>query len=254
MTKPVRPTEIVIGRMLGFVGVGTMMLVPMGLASYVFVTRAAFGTPTPMSKELVEVASRVTSRATTDYVRCPQTHLHPRTATGRLSLQPSAGPQRLLPTESDRLCPRTSTHRQPCSRTERLRSNRPLVRSALVFPRTVTFSFTIAAATRRSLGIDVGAERLRWRLPSVPASSRVFGLTKGSRKIEHSYIEGGTLAMAEFTFSNVTPERYPDYIPLDLSIRAYRSWKGDIESGNSRLGDDETSQPAVGNRTDRVCC
>src|SRR6056297_2523196 len=39
VTKPVRPTEIVLGRMLGFVGVGTMMLVPMGLASYLFVTR-----------------------------------------------------------------------------------------------------------------------------------------------------------------------------------------------------------------------
>src|SRR6056297_59040 len=39
VTKPVRATEIVLGRMLGFIGVGTMILVPMGLVSYVFVTR-----------------------------------------------------------------------------------------------------------------------------------------------------------------------------------------------------------------------
>ncbi|MCG8651833.1 MAG: ABC transporter permease, partial [Pirellulales bacterium] len=35
----------------------------------------------------------------------------------------------------------------------------------------------------------------------------------------------------EFTFSKVTPQRYPHFIPIDLSVRAYRSWKGDIESG-----------------------
>jgi hypothetical protein len=39
VTKPVRATEIVLGRMVGFVAVGTLMLVPMGLASYLFVTR-----------------------------------------------------------------------------------------------------------------------------------------------------------------------------------------------------------------------
>src|SRR6056297_3464497 len=39
VTKPVRPTEIVLGRMVGFVGVGTMILAPMGLVSYLFVDR-----------------------------------------------------------------------------------------------------------------------------------------------------------------------------------------------------------------------
>ena len=33
VTKPVRMTEIVLGRVLGFVGVGTLMIVPMGFAS-----------------------------------------------------------------------------------------------------------------------------------------------------------------------------------------------------------------------------
>jgi ABC-type amino acid transport system permease subunit len=39
VTKPVRATEIVLGRMIGFVAVGTLMLVPMAIASYFFVTR-----------------------------------------------------------------------------------------------------------------------------------------------------------------------------------------------------------------------
>ena len=39
VTKPVRVTEIVLGRIVGFVAVGTVMLIPMGFASWVFVTR-----------------------------------------------------------------------------------------------------------------------------------------------------------------------------------------------------------------------
>ncbi len=39
VTKPVRPTEIVLGRILGFSAVGTMLLVIMGLLSYQFVVR-----------------------------------------------------------------------------------------------------------------------------------------------------------------------------------------------------------------------
>ncbi|MBX3421695.1 MAG: ABC transporter permease [Pirellulaceae bacterium] len=38
-TKPVRSTEIVLGRILGFSGVGTLLLLGMGLLSYGFVTR-----------------------------------------------------------------------------------------------------------------------------------------------------------------------------------------------------------------------
>ena len=80
------------------------------------------------------------------------------------------------------------------------------------------------------MGIDVGAERLAGGYGSA-GISRVIGVAKGTRKIEHSYIEGGTLAAAIYTFKNVTPERYVDVIPVDLTIRAYRSYKGDIEAG-----------------------
>ena len=59
----------------------------------------------------------------------------------------------------------------------------------------------------------------------------MIGLARGSRKIRHGYVEGGTLGAAEFTFENVSPERYTVGIPVDLSLRAYRSYKGDIESG-----------------------
>ena len=40
VTKPVRPSEIVLGRIVGFAAVGTALLAVMGLFSYVFVVRA----------------------------------------------------------------------------------------------------------------------------------------------------------------------------------------------------------------------
>jgi ABC-type transport system involved in multi-copper enzyme maturation permease subunit len=45
-TKPVRPTEIVLGRILGFSGVGTLMLAFMGLLSYFYVVRGVQHTHT----------------------------------------------------------------------------------------------------------------------------------------------------------------------------------------------------------------
>ena len=39
VTKPVHPSEIVLGRMLGFIAMGTLLLVLMGLVSYGFVVR-----------------------------------------------------------------------------------------------------------------------------------------------------------------------------------------------------------------------
>ena len=39
VTKPVRATEIVLGRMAGFISVGTLILIPMGLVSFIFVDR-----------------------------------------------------------------------------------------------------------------------------------------------------------------------------------------------------------------------
>ena len=67
VTKPVRATEIVLGRMLGFVAVGTVMLIPMGLASYLFVSRGLRHT----HLEVTEVRELPDGRleGETDYVR-----------------------------------------------------------------------------------------------------------------------------------------------------------------------------------------
>ncbi|MEL7337072.1 MAG: ABC transporter permease, partial [Planctomycetota bacterium] len=70
------------------------------------------------------------------------------------------------------------------------------------------------------------------------SSSGLKGLLteRTADRIEHAYIEGGTLATAIFTFDNVTPDRFLDpslppeeqALNLEMRIRAYRAHKGVI--------------------------
>ena len=53
VTKPVRPSEIVLGRILGFAAVGTALLVIMGLVSYAFVVRSLKHTHELSARDLV---------------------------------------------------------------------------------------------------------------------------------------------------------------------------------------------------------
>ena len=46
-----------------------------------------------------------------------------------------------------------------------------------------------------------------------------------------SFIEGGTVAAADWTFQNITPERFPDGLPVEMTIRVFRSHKGNINRG-----------------------
>jgi hypothetical protein len=53
----------------------------------------------------------------------------------------------------------------------------------------------------------------------------------GSESKYRSFIEGATLAAAIWTFDNVTPENFPEGLPLEMTVRVFRSHKGDIEQG-----------------------
>lgn len=213
VTKPVRATEIVLGRMLGFVAVGTLMLVPMGLASYLFVTRGLRHT----HQEVVELkeSSDGGLQGETDYVR---NHKHSFTidpGSDGLGLTDNVrGHYHLVTKQGD-----TFVIGPP---TGALRARVPSYGEIQFYDRT---------GEKKEEGIDIGAERIAAGGYGSSGIARVIGLARGSQKIQHGYIEGGTLGAAEFTFEEVTPQRYADGIPVNLSLRAYRSYKGDIESG-----------------------
>lgn len=225
VTKPVRPTEIILGRMLGFVGVGTMMLIPMGLASYLFVTRGIRHT----HLEVAEVSETSSGQyeGETDYVSA---HQH------SFSLLPP--PEGYAQRESDRqvvaigLTDTDRGHQHIVTRFDdgEFEIGPPVGAFRARVPSYGEIQFYDRAGNPEEEGIDVGRERLAGGYSS-SGLARVIGVTKEARRIQHGYVEGGTLGKAEFTFSNVTPERYPEVIPIDLSVLAYRSYKGDIESG-----------------------
>ncbi|MEM6469262.1 MAG: ABC transporter permease [Planctomycetota bacterium] len=211
VTKPVRPTEIVLGRIFGFVAVGTVMLIPMGVASYFFVDRGLDHT----HYEVVEATEENgVITGTTDFVR---NHRHTFT---------------IEKGETQGLTDVQRGHRHVVTRNDdgSFTIGPPSGHLRARIPAYGEIQFYDRSGQPKESGIDVGAERLAGGYGSA-GISRLIGVAKGTRKLEHSYVEGGTLGMAEFTFNRVTQGRYPDGIPVDLSVRAYRSYKGDIETG-----------------------
>ncbi|KAA5547164.1 ABC transporter permease [Roseiconus nitratireducens] len=211
VTKPVRATEIVLGRMLGFIGVGTVMLVPMGLASYIFVKRGLDHT----HQEVVEAEEdngRIIGE--TDFVR---RHSH------QFTIEPG---------ETQGLTDFVRGHRHVVTRVDdaTFTVGPPTGHLRARIPSYGSIQFYDRSGEKEDAGIDVGAERLAGGYSNL-GISRLIGVARETRKMEHGYVEGGTLGAAEFTFDDVTEARYPNGIPVDMSIRAYRSYKGDIETG-----------------------
>ncbi len=188
VTKPVRATEIVLGRMLGFVAVGTMMLIPMGLASYLFVSRGLRHTHLEVTD--VREVSGGRLEGETDYVRY---HKH------RFSIDPDSGGRGLTDI--------VRGHRHVVTRkadgTFAIGSPTGALRARV--PSYGEIQFYDRSGEKKEEGIDIGAERIAAGGYGSAGISRVLGLSRGSRKIQHGYVEGGTLGAAEFTFPDVTP-------------------------------------------------
>jgi ABC-type transport system involved in multi-copper enzyme maturation permease subunit len=193
VTKPVRPGEIVLGRILGVVLVNTAILVLMAVISYVFVLRGMAhqheivaedmertnapagwqGFTNRASHHRHQVTLDADGRGRTDFIR---DHDHEVTSTGTGSEQKFVvGPQQ----------------------------------GALVarVPRYGKLRF-VDRTGRPGEGISVGKE---WSY--------------------RKYIEGGSLASAAWTFSRISADDFPDTLPLEMNISVFRTYKGDIVSG-----------------------
>ncbi len=217
VTKPVRATEIVLGRMLGFIGVGTLMLVPMAVASYFFVTRGL-----RHDHEVVDITDLGNGRfeGKTSY---DQYHEH------TFTMDPAAEPG----ADAFGLTDAVRGHRHVVRETDgKYLIGEPTGALRARVPSYGTLVFTDRAGNLQEAGIDVGNEKARGGYGS-SGVARLIGATREARRYEHGYMEGGTLGSAIFTFSDVTPARYPDEegIPLEMGLRAFRSIKGDIVSG-----------------------
>jgi ABC-type transport system involved in multi-copper enzyme maturation permease subunit len=217
VTKPVRATEIVLGRMLGFVGVGTLMLVPMGFASYFFVTRGLWH-----DHEIIHIqdigGGRLQGKLSYD-----QFHEH----TFTMDPPSAPGESRLGLTDTVR------GHRHVVREVDgRYIVGDPTGALRARIPSYGSLVFTDRSGNLDATGIDVGHEKARGGY-GASGIARLVGVTREARRLEYGYMEGGTLGSAIYTFQNVTPSRYPDEegIPVEMALRAFRTLKGDIVSG-----------------------
>ena len=214
-TKPVRTGEIVLGRMLGFAAVGTVLLAIMGGVGWAFVVRSVSHRHTLTADDLVEVSGEdgaVVSREGRTSLDRGHRHRVALTADGAGSTENEQGHRhRIRPVESGG----TTTYELGPPEGI-LEARRPL---------RGTLRFLDREGRPSTKGISVGAE---WSY--------------------RQYIEGGSLAAAIWTFTGVSERQFPDGLPLEMLVRVFRTYKGDIEKGIA--GSVRVKNPASGLQSD----
>jgi hypothetical protein len=194
VTKPVRPSEIVLGRILGFGLIGTVLLAVMGLVSYFFVVRVLNHT------HEVDLASLKAAPSAGEGVRggrtsLSQNHRH------QVTIRDDGGGE----TDIAQGHWHEIDQRQEGDKTTYVLGPPQDLFTARV-PAYGKLRFRDRAGRGVDRGINVGNE---WKY--------------------RSFVEGGTLAAAIWHFDNITPEVYPESLPLEMTIRVFRSYKGEIE-------------------------
>lgn len=209
VTKPVRAAEIILGRIIGFSIVGTVLLVIMAFCSYVFVTRSLNHTHEVEAESLKHVTD--SSGEIVGY-------------TGRTSLNSFHRHDVELNTDNDGIAVSNygHSHKIVSQGTDRI------VLGAEGFmrarrPRWGKLTFLDRQGLDKERGISVGSE---WTY--------------------RSFIEGNTQAAAIWTFDDISPELDPngEGLPVGLIVRVFRTHKGVIGqpiSGAIQLRNPETN-------------
>ena len=203
VTKPVRAGDIVLGRILGFTIVGTVLLAAMGLFSAIFVWRMLDHTHGVEVAELENVydaeGKPVGKRGRTTL---SQSHRHEveiySDGTGR-ALSTNEHEHEIIP------------HQAGSQTAYDLSGPQGLMRARV--PLYGKLRFLDRQGVPVAKGISVGSE---WTY--------------------RSFIEGGTQAAAIWTFSGIDESALrrdgeEQVLPLELIVRVFRTYKGNIETG-----------------------
>jgi hypothetical protein len=197
-TKPVRTGEIVLGRMLGFAAVGTVLLAIMGGVGWAFVVRSVNHRHSLAADDLLEITGEdgaVVSRE------------------GRTSLDRGHRHRVTMSADGNGFTENEQGHRH------RVR----MVESGRVATYEIGPPEGILEARRPLRGT------LRFLDRDGVASTK--GISVGAEWSYRQYIEGGSLAAAIWTFSGIRERQFPEGLPLEMVVRVFRTYKGDIEKG-----------------------
>ena len=197
VTKPVRSGEMVLGRIVGFMGIGTLMLIAMTAFSFLFVYRGL------MHSHEVVVASfqEEEDPAKGKFERGETTENHHH--------------RHIITIDKDG---KGTTN--------------------VVMGHTHEVTITGTGKDRKiTLGPPVGMLQAKapeyGTLQTLDRNGQPGSINIGDEWMYRGYIEGGynTKSAAIYTFSNVTRERFPDGLPLELNLQVFRTYKGNIERG-----------------------
>lgn len=216
-TKPVRTGEIVLGRMLGFALVGTVLLAIMGAVGWGFVVRSVRHGHELGADDLLEIKADDGSVAGFEgRTSLARGHRH------RVELGPDG-----------------------TGRTDTVQGHRHAIRAVAT-----------AGGTAYELGPPEGLlearKPLRGTLRFLDRQGKpsTKGISVGAEWSYRQYIEGGSLAAAIWTFDGVTEREFPDGLPLEMIVRVFRTYQGQIEKGIS--GSVRVRNPATGLQCDPI--
>ena len=210
-TKPVRTGEIVLGRILGFSIVGSVLLAIMGLIGWAFVVRSVSHGHAIAVEDVVElkdVGGTVTGFE------------------GRTSLDRGHRHRVELDAAGNGWTDNVQGHRHAVRRSGN--------------------GYTLGAAE----GMLEARRPLRGTLRFLDREGRpsTKGISVGSEWTYRQYIEGGSLAAAIWKFEGISDREYPNGLPLEMTVRVFRTYKGTIEKGIK--GSVRVRNPASGLQSD----
>jgi hypothetical protein len=197
VTKPVRASEIVLGRVLGFSLIGTLILAAMCLVSYVFVVRGMH------HQHQVDTIPGVAS----------QDAAAAGAALGQTSF--NAYHRHTFEVDTDGI-----------GETSVVMGHKHEVRR-----------IGSGADATYEIGPPIGSLQARnpiyGELGFLDRSGQPSktGVNVGHEWLYRSYVEGGTLSSAIWTFDGITKNRFPNGFDLEMNLRAFRTHKGNIERG-----------------------
>ena len=255
VTKPVRATEVVMGRLLGFVLLSTALLALMGVLSFIFVSRGLDHTHQIVGKtqtlaSFVEVTGEFSSldkkRISENAILEAQTNRRNGHSHRLQVLREIRKPSDPVPTDksniiSERVLEDGTTEYQivTCSPAAG-HTHRVLIEGQ-------------GESAKITLGPPIGFYRARnpiygdsLQFYDRNGDPKTEGINVGNESKRRSYIGGGSprnetsLAKVEFNFSSFYENRFPNLqkgddgeqiVPLEMDIGVFRSFKDDIEKG-----------------------
>jgi ABC-type transport system involved in multi-copper enzyme maturation permease subunit len=199
VTKPVRSSELVLGRIVGFTAVGTLLLAVMGVISYFFVVRGLAHTHQLTADDLQPAEGTMAGRPPILRGRTSRVHQHRH----KVAIEPSG--ETRVDREQGHVHELTVATNGEETTYELGQPEEMLLARVPVYGR---LAFLDRTGKETDKGVNVGDE---WTY--------------------RSYVEGGTLAAFEWTFAGITEDAFPDGLPVEMSIEVFRTYKGDIEKG-----------------------